>query len=380
MKPFLFKNQGVKKALLIHPFGIGDALFVTPLIRTLKENGIEQIDLLLGSRTREIFQNNPNVCQIFEWDKSKPVSFQEKIKRWVYLVRLFFNIWSERYPMVFDFSPTGQYAPVSLFFFWIPMRVGFNFKEKGFFLTHKVNLPNGFSDQPMAEYYLDLVRLAGFEPKSRKTEFFLNQNDPHSTEALLQKFKINSRLPMAVIAPGGGESWGRDARLKRWPVQSFATLIQKFFERRALAGTILVLGSKNEWNLGNELIGHIREHPVSNLCGQTSISETARLLKKSLFLIANDSGLVHLAHALDVPVVSIFGPVDPRVYGPYPKSQKSVSITNEGPACRPCYQQFRYQATCVGVECLNHLAPEHVYQQVEASGFFNIINQSEVLK
>ena len=379
MKQFWFKNQAIKKALLIHPFGIGDALFVTPLIRTLKENGVEHIDLLLGSRTREIFRNNPNVHQIFKWDKSKPKNIQEKIKRFVYLVQLFSKIWKEHYPIVFDFSPTGQYAVLSLFFFWIPVRVGFNFKGKGFFLTHKVNLPNGFSDQPMAEYYLDLARLLAIESVSQKTEFFLNKDDQHSTETLFQRFKINSQLPIVAVAPGGGESWGQDARLKRWPVQNFAALIKKIFECQEMTGTILIFGSKKEWNLGNELIQHVSGHAIFNLCGETSISETASLLKKSSFLIANDSGLVHLAHALDVPVVSIFGPVDPRVYGPYPKSRKAVSVTNEGPACRPCYQRFRYQATCVGVECLNHLAPERVYQQVEASGFFNVV-KSEVLK
>ena len=379
MKPFWFKNQVIKKALLIHPFGIGDALFVTPLIRALKENGVEHIDLLLGSRTCEIFQNNPNVHQIFEWDKSKPKNIQEKIKRFVYLVQLFSKIWKEHYPVVFDFSPTGQYALVSLFFFWIPVRVGFNFKGKGFCLTHKIDLLDGFSDKSMVEYYLDLARLLGVEPMSQKTEFFLSEHDQRSTETLLQRFNINHQLPIAAVAPGGGESWGPDARLKRWPVQSFAALIKKIFERQEIAGTILIFGSKKEWNLGNELIQYVSGNAIFNLCGETSISETAGLLKKSSFLIANDSGLVHLAHALDVPVVSIFGPVDPRVYGPYPRSQKAITVANQGPACRPCYQQFRYQATCVGVECLNHLAPENVYQQVETSGFFNVV-KSEVLK
>lgn len=379
MKQFLFKNQGIKKALLIHPFGIGDALFVTPLIRTLKENGVEQIDLLLGSRTREIFQNNPNVHQIFEWDKSKPGNIPEKIKRLTGLVRLFFKIWSEHYPVVFDFSPTGQYAPLSLFFFWIRLRVGFNFKGKGFFLTHQVDLPDGFSGKPMVEYYLDLARLLNVEPSSPKTEFFLGDHDQRSVQILLQRFGINHQLPVAAVAPGGGESWGQDARLKRWPVQNFAALIKKFSERQGIAGTILIFGSRKERNLGNELIPHIHGHAVFNLCGETSISETAGLLKKSLFLIANDSGLVHLAHALEVPVVSIFGPVDPQVYGPYPKSQKAVAVTHEGPACRPCYHRFRYQAACVGVECLNHLTPEHVFEHIEASGFFNVF-KSEVLK
>ena len=65
MNPYWFKSSVDRRALLIHPFGIGDALFITPLIRTLKENGVDQIDLLLGSRTREMFETNPHIRQIF---------------------------------------------------------------------------------------------------------------------------------------------------------------------------------------------------------------------------------------------------------------------------------------------------------------------------
>jgi len=374
----LFKEIPIKRVLLIHPFGIGDALFITPLIRSLKENGIEQIDLLLGSRTREIFETNPHIHEIYEWDKSTPANFTQKLKRFFTIVKSFFRIWKNHYPMMFDFSPTGQYAFVSSFLFLIPVRIGFDFKEKGQFLTHKVALPNGFSDQSMVEYYLDLIRLIGIHPSQNQTELFLNEEDHRLADQVLEKHGIPMQLPIISVVPGGGESWGKDARLKQWPVRNFSVLIKKILITKEIAGTILILGSDRERNLGDELVRSF-DGNAFNLCGELPIRSSGSLLRKSAFLIANDSGLVHVANALKVPVVSIFGPVDPQVYGPYPSGQKTVVVINEGPACRPCYQRFRYQDKCGGVECLNQLMPENVYQRMEQSGFLETI-KSAVLK
>ena len=76
-----------------------------------------------------------------------------------------------------------------------------------------------------------------------------------------------------------------------------------------------------------------------------------------------------MAHALHTPLIALYGPVDPQVYGPYPFTSKALVITNEGPACRPCYQRFRYQADCVGVECLTGLSVERVLERVESAHF-----------
>ena len=226
----------------------------------------------------------------------------------------------------------------------------------------------------MVEYYLELIRQLGLETSNQKMEFFLNQNDDRLADEWLRKMKVNLEQPIIAIAPGGGESWGKDARLKRWPAQNFAVLLQKILPEQVNAGTILVFGSKNERHLGDEVSKHVCR-TVFNLCGEIPIRVTASLMKRSIFLLANDSGLAHLAHALDVPVISIFGPVDPKVYGPHPKHERAVAITNEGPECRPCYQRFRYQGMCVGVECLNQLTPENVYQQIERSHFLNFIKR-----
>lgn len=342
----------IKRVLLIHPYGIGDALFMTPVIRALKENGVEQIDLLLGSRTREIFENNPHVDRIYKYDKSKPIS-----------LGLFYELFRNRYHAALDFTPTAHYAWISLLFFWIPKRVGFNFKKRGFFLTHKVELPNGFCEKPASEYYMDLVSSMGLErSRSMQSDFFLTHDDKISADAFLQRLAFNDRQIIAV-APGGGESWGKDARLKHWPISNFSGLLEKI---RAVNpnSAIFIFGSKGEYSLGEKLKDHLSVNEIYNLCGKTELRITAALLKKSCCLIANDSGLVHLAHAIGVPLVSIYGPVDPLVYGPYPRNSKSVSIFHQGPSCRPCYQRFRYQAQCAGVECLTQLSAEEVFAKI----------------
>lgn len=325
---------------------------MTPMIQSLKDNGVEQIDLLLGSRTREVFEHNPHVKRIYVWDKSKPFS-----------LKLFFEIFKNRYQAMFDFTPTGQYAWISLLFFWIPMRVGFNFKNRGFWLTHKVALPNGYSEKPMSEYYLDLIKCLNLNPTSNRMQFCTTPNDVDSCESLLKGLKINRQMQILAVSPGGGESWGSDARLKRWPVSHFAELLKKIREENC-NHVILILGSKNEYELGRDLERYFSPDVIFNLCGQTSLQVTAAILKKSSLFIANDSGLVHLAHAIGVPLVSIYGPVDPLVYGPYPPTSKSISVYHQGPACRPCYQRFRYRQECVGVECLTQLSAEEVFAKI----------------
>jgi len=370
-----------ERVLLIHPFGIGDALFITPVIRTLKEHGVKQIGLLLGSRTRALFENNPHINQIFEWDKSPVANMTQKWKRWRELGGLFVKLWKSNYQVVLDFSPTAQYAFVSWLFFWIPVRVGFNFKKRGFFLTHKVELSNGYVGKSVAEYYLGLIQFFRIEPVSKKTEFFLSDEDRTAAQAIFKKYNFTGGKSFLAVVPGGGESWGKDARLKRWPVKHFGKLIQGLHQNyQDTFEGVFILGGQNEHFLGTELLQEFSGIPAYNLCGSTPIQVAAALIEKASLVVANDGGLVHIAHAVGTPVIGIYGPVDPTVYGPYPPNLKVLTISNQGPACRPCYQRFRYQADCKGVECLTHLAVNNVLDRIKSTHFFDQLEVTSALK
>lgn len=352
----------VKRVLIINPFGIGDALFITPVIRALKEHGVREIDLLLGSRTREVFEYHPFVNRIFEWDKRGTKGLK--------LIRLLWDLRSRRYQAMFDYSLGRQYSFLAWAIWGIPFRIGFDFKNRGGFLTHKVDLPQGYREKSIVEFYRELAAFLGVERTANELEFFLSAEDRQRAHGILNQFGIlNSSF--IIVAPGGGESWGKDARLKRWPVGYFAEFVRKMSHQYGpFFKSVLILGGKNEHFLGSALSEKLTDFTVHNLCGAVSIRTAGALMEHASLLVANDGGLVHMARALKTPMVALYGPVDPIVYGPYPPSPLVQAITNTGPECRPCYQNMRYNAACQHVDCLNTLTPDFVLETLKPRRFF----------
>ena len=104
-------------------------------------------------------------------------------------------------------------------------------------------------------------------------------------------------------------------------------------------------------------------HSVGNLCGKTTLGQTAAMLRLADLAIMNDGGPLHMAVAVGAKTVSIFGPVDDRVYGPYPPAGHKVVAAPV--ACRPCYRRFR-RAQCDHVSCLKQIEVEDVLAKAGA--------------
>ena len=97
-----------------------------------------------------------------------------------------------------------------------------------------------------------------------------------------------------------------------------------------------------------------------NFCGQLKLREFAAVLSHCKLLLCNDGGPLHIAMALGVKTVSIFGPVDEKVYGPYPAGEEHA-VVKAALDCRPCYKQFRFDK-CDDRRCLVSVAPEKVIE------------------
>ncbi len=368
----------IKSILLLHPFGIGDALFMTPIIRSLHESGVSTIDLILGSRTQELFEHHPCVNEIFVMDRDR-IRNQSALQNVRELIPFLLNLRKKRYQAFLDFSLARQYAFFASFFLNIPVRIGFNYKNRGIFLTHRKELLKSFSDKHVVDYYFDLLDLISCPKASSEFELFTSGQDAVQAREVLRSLNLDRDERFLVVAPGGGESWGKDARLKRWPVKYFFELIKKIKEENAIGhfGKIVILGGKGERELGESLRQMDPEH-FYNLCGQTSLRVAALLIKHSRLFIGNDGGLVHIASAMQTPTVALFGPVDPKVYAPYPQNSNRIAIANEGPECRPCYQNMRYNEACQHVDCLNTLYPNTVFQTIKEKGFFGSLNSNYI--
>lgn len=357
-----------KRVLLVQPFGIGDALFITPVIRALKQAGVEKIGLLIGSRTAEVFQRHPQVDEIYVVDKDllKQKTLWGKL---AFYAGLFKRLRAARYEAYFDFSNTREYAAWIFFFVGVAYRAGFNYKNRGCYFTRKIEIPNGYSEKHVAEYYADLPRAAGIPVPDLQMDFYLKPEDEQQAEERLQALGVTGKF--AVVAPGGGESWGKEAYFKQWSPRFFAQTANAMGEPISYE-PVLILGSDKEKVLGEEFAKEYAGKSI-NLCGQTGLIESAALLKRAALLLANDGGLVHMARALRVPVVALYGPVDEKIYGPYPAGENYLAVGRGNLECRPCYQKFRFNSACEHRACLTELFPKEVFQEIAESGLLSRI-------
>ncbi|MDP2653465.1 MAG: lipopolysaccharide heptosyltransferase II [Candidatus Omnitrophota bacterium] len=348
-----------KRFLIINPYGIGDVLFTTPLIRNIKNNIPEAlIGYVANRRTAEILQNHPAVNRVFIYDRDEFARLSHESKRLLIgRAREFLSeIRKERFEVVFDLSLNSSMNFLS----WlagIPIRAGYDYKGRSRFLTHRVPL-SGYEGRPVAEYYLDLLRTTGMNVRASGLELFLKPEDEQWAENFFRSSGINRKKNVIGIVPGGGASWGREAAYKRWPAEKFASLTERVV--RETGSQIIFFGEQREEELCRD-VARASGQPAVMACGRTTVSQCAAMFKRCSLVVANDGGPVHIAVASGVKTVSIFGPVDDRVYGPYPRERHAVAVKDI--ACRPCYRQFR-RAECSHVSCLSRLDVEGVFAKV----------------
>ncbi|RJO64041.1 MAG: glycosyltransferase family 9 protein [Candidatus Omnitrophota bacterium] len=353
----------MKNVLFINPFGIGDVLFTTPLVHTLKESFPEnRVGYLVNKRSASVLRDNPYVDSVFiydrdEFEKLRRSSTLEWAKKAFLLLRA---IQKEHYNLALDFSLNTQYGFLS----WlagIKERAGFDYKKRGMFLTRKISL-DGFVNAHMVEQYASLLRMVGIEPSYRKPEVYLNRLAQNKADALLSGSGIKEGDILVGLLPGGGRSWGKDARVKQWPPERFGQLADKIIEN--YHAKIIIMGDSEEEMLAKKVKENIR-YGALDCTGKTSVVELAALIKRTCLLVCNDGGPLHIAVGLGVKTVSLFGPVDDAVYGPYPPSGMHIVMKSQMP-CRPCYRNFRLSRICTqGSDCLQEIGVEDVFENVK---------------
>ncbi len=362
----------LRRVLVVQPYGIGDLLFITPVLRALRLiPTVERVDLLLGSRNAVVVRSNPHVDEIMEVDKDL-FHRQGKWKTFRDSFALGRKLRARHYDLLLDYSLRSEYAFFGQFFLSIPKRAGFDYKRRGFFHTQRLPLQKGFSGRHVADFSCDLAELAGVPVRDRWLEFYLEDGDVQYVRKLLQSGPASGWKRFAVISAGGGESWGRDAHFKRWPPAFFAEFFKRIQKKSGLDGVVL-LGGPAEKELGEALYSAM-DIPRVNLTGQLTLAQTAAVMDQASLFVGNDGGLLHLACARRKPVIGFYGPVDPAVYGPYPVNLPySQAVVKEGLDCRPCYQKFRYKSDCSHRHCLTDLDPEEADMFLEAKHYFQIL-------
>jgi heptosyltransferase-2 len=206
----------------------------------------------------------------------------------------------------------------------IPERWGFSGNVRGWMLTKSVARPRERVHQ--STWYLELVRGLGFEAPSAMPRVTVRVETARRAAALLQKHGAESGAPLVGVAPGA--AYGH---AKRWPPTRMVDLLRRLLAERG--ATCVLVGAPGDAETGREIELQLPIEPrVINVIGRTDLRVFAGVLAACDAFVSNDSGAMHLAAAVGVPVTAIFGPTDERVTAPLGDHDVLVHKV----FCRPC--------------------------------------------
>lgn len=351
----------IKKILIVNPFGIGDVLFTTPVIRAIKE---KHRSIFIGywcnERVKEILVNNQMIDKVFDLSRGdlKKIFKVSKIKGIKSLFGLIKKIRREKFDLVLDYSLDNRYGLICKLA-GIRKRIGFDYKGRGKFLTSKKKI-TGYANKHIIEIYADLLKNLNLKPYYLKMDLNVTKEARNHVLNLLKKEGVKEKDCVIAISPAGGASWGKDAYFKLWPAENFTAVAEKAIKK--FNAKILLLGDNSEKSITSIISSYLKEN-VIDLTGKTTLMELAAFIEKSDILVTNDGGPLHMAVALGTKTVSLFGPVDQKVYGPYPHNEMHVVIKSNI-ECRPCYKDFRFSKCKIDKECLKSISPDRVFEAV----------------
>ena len=303
------------------PNWLGDAVMATPVLDNLRA-GLPDwtLALLLDSRYLPLFQDDPRVDELIAYDPgSKHRGFKGR--------RILAKSLKDR----FEAGLLLTNSLDSAFVFWlaeIDSRTGYGRDGRSLFLTDPVPFTRPVHWGPQADSYLGLLDYLGLDVSFRKPKIHLSAEAQGWADDWLAKQGVRPDRPLIGIAPGA--AFGP---AKAWPAGRYAQAGRELSEQ-AGAG-ILIFGSGNEQETAQEIAAEIGPRAF-NLAGQTTLDQAAGLISGLDLMVANDSGLMHLAAGLGVRQLVLFGPTDPLRCN---HSLTHGRVLWRPEECSPCYKR-----------------------------------------
>jgi heptosyltransferase-2 len=234
----------------------------------------------------------------------------------------------------------------------IPERWGFARDLRGPLLTRRITRPPRYGHQ--VEYYQALGTALGVASGPPFAAIAAPPSAHASAATLLQGSGIADEQPFVVAAPGA--AYGR---AKQWLPARFAELVYLMASEHI---TTVLIGAKGDISACKEVASAA---PAVNLCGRTDLATLAALLTRSRAVVANDSGAMHLAAAVGVKVVAIFGPTNDRKTSPLRATAQSPmpAILTADVWCRPCM----LRECPIDHRCMKRISAARVYAATQAN-------------
>jgi heptosyltransferase-2 len=216
-------------------------------------------------------------------------------------------------------------AAIIAFLAGIPMRAGYNSDGRGLLLTHSVQRTTAIRKVHQSDYYLEMVKALGCRPTGREAVLTLGKDDERLAGELLAGHGLQDNCLLVGMAPGA--TYGP---AKKWFPERFSSVADKLVD--GFSAQIFLFGSSEDKSTA-AIVQARAKYPMLDLTGKTGLKEAMALMGRCRLFISNDSGLMHVAAALGVPTIAIFGSTNPATTSP---AGRNHIIIHKDVACSPC--------------------------------------------
>lgn len=330
--------DGVRKILIVKPSALGDIVHSLPFLYAMKQKFPEaSVDWVVAHGLHTFLEDHAMINRLWVIKKDqwkKPANFKQTLKE---INQLRKNLKAQHYDVCIDLSGLFRSGLITGFS-KAPFRLGFKESDEGspLFYTHKIH---GSMNIHAIDRYLKIAEFMGCRTDEIQYPFAPYDKTPPICRTLPKRY--------AIMSPSAGKP------ANRWHASKFGRLAAR------LNLPVVVIASAAEADIADEVVAASQGSAVS-IAGQTGLKELLAVIQGAEYFICNDTGPMHMAAALNIPVFAIFGPANPVRTGPY--GSIHTVIQKQFP-CMPCYA--KHPCTANRFQCMEELSVSDVFGVIE---------------
>lgn len=332
-----------QRILVIKISSVGDVILITGTLAALRQKFSKaRISVMVGEASRKILQRCPYIDELIV------VDFKGRDRGLGRLWQLGRKLQNLKFDTVIDLQNNSR-SHILAFLSFPKESHGFYRGRFGFLLSHPVK--NANPDLPPVEHQYQILNRLGMTYSHNQTlELWPTTKDIEKATGLLESEWVSEKTNIVGINIAASEKW----KSKNWPVEYIGRLCDILAAKNI---RVLITGIEKDRELVKQLCSLTKTKPAV-LIGKTDLMELAVVIKNCKAFITPDSAPLHIAAAMKVPVIALFGPTASARHMP---PAKNAFIFEKKPACAPCYSPLCKIKSHV---CMLEITPEEVAQQV----------------
>ncbi len=295
---------------------VGDGVMMTPALGAIRTSFPRaQITVVANPLVAQLFEHHPWCDRVLVYDKKGEHRGVRGLTRFARSLK------EQRFDLAILLQKAFE-AALLAYIARIPERIGFSTDGRGLLLTGRTPLTDEVHCQHHSRHYLHMLRQFGIEGGSGDQRLEVTPEERSWAEGLLGEG--------SYVAVNPGAAYGS---AKRWIPERYAEVADRLAGE--LGVNIVLTGGPGEAEIGRDIEAAMRQKPL-NLIGQTSIRQMMAIIANCRLMVSNDSGPMHVAAALGVPVVAVFGATDHTTTYPWTKRHRIVRREVD---CAPCLKR-----------------------------------------